>query len=130
MSLGLVGWGWASDGFCGLSAVGVVCCVGALCLFFLRCRPFVGVVSRFNAESRVVVAHLRVSLHYCVSLAWGAGFGGRGGAGLRVFSVGCRRLEWCAVLARCACSSHAAACLWVQICALMQFHALLQRIYA
>ena len=48
----------------------VVCGVGALCLFFPRCRLFVGAVSRFSAESRVVAAHLRVSLHYCVSLAW------------------------------------------------------------
>ena len=63
-------WCWASDGFCGLSAAGVVCWVGALCLFFPRCRPFVGADLRFSAESRVVVAHLRANLHYCVSLMW------------------------------------------------------------
>ena len=123
VSLGWLGWcrvwwarrSWASDGFCGLSAAGVVCCVGALCLFFPRCRPFVGADLRFSAESRVVVAHLRVSLHYCVSLGlvgWSWVWWAR----------------WCWALGVFCGAGF--ACLWAQICALVQFHALLWRIYA
>ena len=100
---------WVVPGLVGEVVLGFGCFLSG------RVRLFVGADLRFSAESRVVVAHLRVSLHYCVSLAW----------------PGWCRIWW----ARWSWASDGFcravfALLPVQICALMQFHALLQRINA